>query len=169
MATLFLIGFMGSGKSTIGRQLANKLNYRFIDLDKFIEDENNLTISELFETKGENEFRIIERNALQSLISKENTIVACGGGTACYFNNIELMNSHGISIYIKMSPKMLADRLIDAKQARPLIKGKNKDELLIYIVSELEKREDFYHKAQYTIKGKSIDINELAHFLNDKI
>jgi len=169
MATIYLIGFMGSGKSTIGKQLAAKLNYSFIDLDKYIEESNGFTINELFEIKGEKEFRNNEFNALKKIAGTPNAVIACGGGTPCYYNNMELMNSTGITIYIKMSAKMLADRLKNSKTERPLVANKNDEDLLDYINKTLEKREDFYHQATYTVKGKDINIKELQSFLSDKI
>ncbi len=169
MAKLFLIGFMGCGKSTIGKQLASKLNYNFIDLDNFIEQENNLSINEIFENKGENEFRKIETNALKKIVSIPNSIVSCGGGTPCYYGNVDLMLNNGTVIYVKMSAKMLVNRLINAKNQRPLIQNKNKEELLEYVSAKLTEREIFYQKANYTVKGKNFDVNEFATFLADNI
>jgi shikimate kinase len=169
MATIYLIGFMGSGKSSVGKQLAAKLNYSFVDLDKYIEESNGISINEIFEIKGEKEFRNIEFNALKKLAGTKNTLIACGGGTPCYFDNMELMNSTGITLYINMSAKMLADRLKNSKKERPLVANKNDEDLLDYISKTLEKREYFYTQANYTVKGKNLDVKELVDFLVDKI
>lgn len=169
MAKFFLIGYMGSGKSTAGEKLAAKLNYDFIDLDKFIESEYKQTIPEIFATKGEKEFRAMEHNALKKLIEKNNLVIACGGGTPCYYENIELMNNNGVTVYIKMSVDMLVSRLMNAKVKRPLIENKTEKELHAFVNRQLEKREDIYHQAQYTVKGKDLDINELAKFVKEQV
>lgn len=166
MTKIFLTGYMGSGKSTAGKKLAAKLGFEFIDLDKFIEEECGQTISEIFSEKGENEFRALEHNALKKLINKNNIVVACGGGTPCYYGNMELMNNNGITIYLKMSSEALASRLIKAKDKRPLIEGKTEEELKNYINEHLEKREDIYHQAQYIVKGKNLDVDELVDFVS---
>jgi shikimate kinase len=163
---IFLTGYMGSGKSTAGKKLAAKLNFEFIDLDKFIESECGQTISEIFDTKGENEFRALEHNALKKLIIKDNLVIACGGGTPCYYGNMELMNNNGITIYLKMSADTLASRLANAKGKRPLLENKTEAELKEYITEHLEKREDIYHQAQYIVKGKNLNVDELVEFVS---
>ncbi|MCW3085417.1 MAG: shikimate kinase [Bacteroidetes bacterium] len=166
MAILFLIGYMGSGKSTAGKKLAAKLQVEFVDLDKFIETETGESINAIFANKGENEFRALENNALKKLINEnKDRVIACGGGTPCYYGNMELMNNHGISIYLKMSADALASRLINAKDKRPLLANKNEEELRNFITEHLEKREDIYHQAQYIVKGKNLNVDEMVDFL----
>jgi shikimate kinase len=169
MAKIYLIGYMGSGKSTSGVQLASKLGYQFIDMDKFIEAEHTLSIPQIFEKKGEAEFRKMEHNALKKLIDKDNIVIACGGGTPCYYGNMDLMNETGITVYIKMSVDALISRLITAKEERPLLKNKTQEELNAFITEQLEKREDFYHKAQYIVKGKNLKVNELVDFIREQL
>jgi shikimate kinase len=169
MAKLFLIGYMGSGKSTVGEKLAAKLKYDFIDMDKFIETECGTTIPEIFADKGEAAFRAIENNALKKLIEKENVVIACGGGTPCYYDNVELMNKNGLTVYIKMSVDTLISRLSTGKDKRPLIANKSDKELKEFITRQLEKREDFYHKAQFTVKGKDLKVEELASFVKEQV
>jgi len=169
MSKIFLTGYMGSGKSSTGKLLASQLDYNFIDLDKFIEKEFKMTIPEIFSSKGEKEFRAMEHNALKKLIDKDNLVVACGGGTPCYYNNMELMNNHGNTVYLKMSADSLVHRLMDAKDKRPLVANKSEAELRVFVNRQLEKREDFYHQAQYTVKGKDLDIDELVQFVKDKV
>jgi shikimate kinase len=165
MTKIFLIGYMGSGKSTAGKKLAAKLGFEFIDLDKFIEEETGTTIPEIFKNKGEAEFRALEHNALKKLITKEKIVVACGGGTPCYYGNMELMNNNGTTIYLKMSVDSLVSRLINAKNKRPLIDNKSAEELRSYITENLEKREDIYHQAHYIVKGKNLNVDELVDFV----
>lgn len=165
MTKIFLIGYMGSGKSTAGKKLAAKLGFEFIDLDKFIECETGKTIPEIFDEKGEAEFRALEHNALKKLITKECIVVACGGGTPCYYGNMDLMNNNGTTIYLKMSADSLASRLLNAKDKRPLIENKTEEELRSFITEHLEKREDIYHQAQYIVKGKNLNVDELVDFV----
>jgi shikimate kinase len=170
MAKIFITGYMGSGKSTAGKKLASELGYEFIDLDHFIESEYKQTIPEIFASKGEKEFRSMENNALKKVLEKKkDVVVSCGGGTPCYFNNMELMNNNGITIYLKMSVDALVNRLIHAKEKRPLIENKTEPELRAFIARQLEKREDQYHQAQFTIKGKNLDVDELVAFVRESV
>lgn len=169
MAKFFLTGYMGSGKSTVGEKLAAKLKYDFIDLDKLIESDYKQSIPEIFATKGEKEFRAMEHNTLKRVIEKNNVVVACGGGTPCYYDNMELMSNNGVTVYIKMSVDTLVDRLTNAKEKRPLIENKTAPELRSFIKRQLEKREDIYHKAQYTVKGKDLNVDELALFVKEQV
>ncbi|HLC83334.1 MAG TPA: shikimate kinase [Bacteroidia bacterium] len=169
MAKIFLTGYMGSGKTSAGKTLATQLGYEFIDLDKFVEQEYKMTIPEIFSSKGEKEFRAMEHNALKKVIEKENTVVACGGGTPCYYNNMELMNNNGTTVYLKMSADSLVNRLMNAKDKRPLILNKDEKQLREFVNRQLEKREDTYHKAQYTVKGKDLNVKELAAFVKEQI
>jgi len=169
MAKFFLTGYMGSGKSTAGKKLSAKLGYEFIDLDKLIETEYQQTIPEIFASKGEKEFRAMEHNALKKVMEKENIVVACGGGTPCYYNNMELMNNHGNTVYLKMSADSLVSRLLNAKDKRPIIANKTEKELREFVTRQLEKREDFYHQAQYVVKGKDLNVDELVLFVKEKV
>lgn len=169
MARIFLTGYMGSGKSTAGKTLATQLGYEFIDLDKFIEQETKMTIPEIFKEKGEKEFRGLEHNLLKKVIEKENVVVACGGGTPCYYNNMELMNNNGATVYLKMSADALVNRLLNAKDKRPLILNKDEKQLREFVSRQLEKREDIYHQAQYTVKGKDLNVKELAAFVKEQV
>ena len=160
---------MGSGKSSIGKVLATQLGCDFIDLDLFIEKEYQMTIPQIFSTKGEKEFRAMEHNALKKVIEKNNIVVACGGGTPCYYNNMELMNNNGNTVYIKMSADALVKRLLTLKDKRPLIENKSEEELRVFVKRQLEKREDAYHQAQYIVKGKDLNVNELADFIREQV
>jgi shikimate kinase len=144
---LYLVGYMGSGKTTIGKLLAEKLNRSFIDMDEFIENRYRKTIATIFEEKGENGFREIELRVLQETAGFENVVISTGGGLPCFFDNMEVMNRTGITIYLKASVDELVRRLNFDKQKRPLIKGKNPEELRAFIETNLEKRESFYNRA----------------------
>ena len=158
---VFLIGFMGSGKSTVGKKLAKKLNYNFIDLDAAIEKQENCTISQIFENKGETFFREIERKLLINLLAKDKTVIACGGGTPCFYDNLELMNKAGLTIYIKLSVEALLNRLVMAKQSRPLIKNMVPAQLKSYIQNQLLIREPIYQMAKVNCNGINVNLTQL--------
>ncbi|MCG8581831.1 MAG: shikimate kinase [Bacteroidales bacterium] len=145
---IFLVGFMGSGKSTLGRRLKTELGWDFIDLDDYFEMRFNTTIKQFFAEYGEDAFRKAERKMVSEVAAKEKTIIATGGGAPCYFDNMQLMNEFGLTIYIKLSVETLAGRLSSPKQVRPLIAGKSGEELKTYISQKLAEREPFYNKAQ---------------------
>ena len=161
MALFFMIGYMGCGKSTSAKKMARTLGYTFIDLDAFIEKNQQQTVSALFASKGEAAFRAIEHQALQQLLQLENTIIACGGGTPCFYDNMQLMNSKGITIYIQMEAEALVSRLINARQKRPLIANKTESELLAFVTEQLKIRSTFYEQAQYVVRGLNLRINKL--------
>lgn len=164
---VFLIGYMGCGKSTVGKKLASKLKYNFIDVDSTIEDLTNKPVSQIFEDEGEHAFRQLEHSIIVSLCSRTNTVIATGGGAPCFHNNMELMNAHGITVYLKMHPKSLAERIISSKTERPLIKYVSNDELPAFITQHLNDREAFYKRARLTIQGESLKIDELVQRIKD--
>ncbi len=156
---------MGSGKTTIGRKLAKYINYSFIDLDAYIENKFHITISQIFKEKGNLGFRKIEQQCLKEVSEFENTIISTGGGTPCYFNNINIINETGISVYLKLSPDNLFLRLNKSKYNRPLITDKTDEELIDFINSELNKREKFYNQAKIIADNKNWTINDYIEAL----
>ena len=164
---IFLIGFMGSGKSTLGAQLARRIGYQFLDMDQLIEETAEMSIPEIFDEHGEEVFRKWEHDILLELCQLEKLVVSTGGGVPCHSGNMDLMNSHGSTIYLKMSPETLLARLIRSRTERPLIKGKSEPELLDYIKSLLENREEFYLQASHVVDGLNINARELATLVQD--
>ncbi|HJE89197.1 shikimate kinase [Rikenella microfusus] len=163
---IFLIGFMGSGKTTLGKPLAARLGYRFIDLDKAIEEGEGSTVGEIFAVRGEAHFRTLEHKYLQNIVSHGgDLVVSTGGGTPCFGGNMELMNASGVTVYFKLSPAMLADRLSAAKVCRPLLAGKSPEELLRYIVDTLAVREAYYGRANVVVANPSRDVAKLVAIL----
>lgn len=144
---IFLIGYMGVGKTTVGKVLSKKLGYQFIDLDNYIENRFRKTIQEIFDVKGEDKFRGIEREMLSEVATFEKVVIATGGGTPCFYDNIDVMNKQGITIYIKASVEQLVSRLLASKNVRPIIKGKSPEELKDFVKTHLAEREPFYAKA----------------------
>ena len=162
---IFLIGYMGCGKSTMGRMLSQNLNIAFIDLDKYIEEKYFKTIPQIFEQEGEDEFRRKEQAALKEVADFEDVIVATGGGAPCFFNNIDVMNEAGLCVFLDVDTAELANRLIHSKTERPLIKGKSPEELEDFIEGMMIRRRPFYEKAKCILKGKEI----LPEHVIDKI
>jgi shikimate kinase len=165
---IFLIGFMGSGKTTLGRKLANHLGYEFIDLDHKLEQKVELSIAEYFSLFGEDAFRKLESEILKKTVYPENAIVSTGGGLPCFFDNMDWMKEHGKTVYIKLSPKTLADRLEKGKEDRPLLQEKHGDALIAFIEQKLAEREDFYSKASIVADGLSLTAERLAQILATK-
>ncbi len=165
---IFLIGFMGSGKSSIGKKLAGKLEYEFFDVDNVIEKNTGKTISEIFSEEGEGSFREYEQQALLQLSNKKNAVIATGGGTPCFHNNMQMIKKTGISVYIKRSPEYLKKILKQSKQNRPLVASKSADELDHYIFDMLIKREPYYLKADYTIENEDTNIESIVSALLKK-
>lgn len=162
---IFLIGFMGSGKSTLGAQLARRLDYQFVDMDQLIEDTAEMSIPEIFDEHGEKVFRKWEHDILRELCQGENMVVSTGGGVPCHSGLMDLMNSKGTTIYLKLSPEALLSRLMRSRTERPLIKGKSERELREFIKSKLKEREEFYLKASRVVDGLNMTAESLARLL----
>lgn len=163
MIRIILIGYMGAGKTTLGKVLAQELQIQFYDLDWYIEERYHKTIAQIFAERGEEGFREIERNMLHEAAEFENVVLACGGGTPCFFDNMAYMNQQAQTVYLKATPEVLVQHLRMGKTERPLLKGKNEEELMLFIRESLEKRTPYYHQAQYTF-----DVNLLNNPENIK-
>jgi shikimate kinase len=146
--TIFLIGFMGCGKSHHGKKLAELWDYSFIDLDDWIVDKARMSIPILFREKGEAYFRQLEAKALRALGQNQNTVIACGGGAPCFHQNITWMNQHGITIFIDTSEELIYERVMRKPKKRPLLEGKSQEELQLFIQSKLQDRRYYYEQAQ---------------------
>lgn len=148
---LYLTGFMGVGKTTLGKRLALALKMPFIDTDKLVEQLAGKTIEQIFETLGESAFRKMETDALLNIKNETPAVIATGGGLPCYNQNMDFMNKHGLTVYIKAEPEFIYSRLIKAKKPRPLIKSLNKDELLAFIGQKLSERKGYYEMSKVQI------------------
>ncbi len=146
-----LIGYMGSGKTTIGKDLAKALGYEFIDLDLYIENKNSLSVSEIFEQFGELGFRKREREALHQVLHNTNIVLSVGGGTPVYYDNIDYINLHSESFYLRVQLPQLVKRLELKKDSRPLIAHLENEQLTEFIAKHLFERNPFYQKAKHTI------------------
>jgi shikimate kinase len=163
---IFLIGFMASGKTTLGSELAEMMGFQFIDLDDFLEAKYKKSIKILFEIEGEEQFRLLENEALREVAAMDGDIVvASGGGTSCFYNSIDFMNKHGITVYIKVEVAELLARLIDSKKNRPLLWGKTPEELNEYIIRVLDERQKYYERARLTVEFPNFNVQQLASTL----
>jgi shikimate kinase len=164
---IFLIGFMGCGKSTLGKKLAKKMSYSFIDLDKEIEISKNESIQDIFDKDGESFFRDFETSWLNNY--KGNySIISLGGGTPCFNKNMELINSIGTSIYLKMKSSSLTTRLHNSKQKRPIIEKYKDDKIKLEenIIEMLSIREPYYNQANLTFKGSYMTDSKIELIIN---
>jgi shikimate kinase len=167
MAKVFLIGFMGSGKTTFGKFLAKKTGNDFFDLDEYIENKYDKRITELFAEFGEDGFRKIERECLHEIPVSDNCFIATGGGTPCFFDNMEYMNRAGETVYLRTSVQELFERLALSEVKRPLIAGKTPEELEGYISDALSKREIHYMKSKYILDTDLLNPNNILESYYD--
>ncbi|MEI6556222.1 MAG: shikimate kinase [Paludibacter sp.] len=159
MNRIFLIGYMGSGKTTIGKLLAERLNYTFIDMDTHIEENQFKSVSHIFEELGEEKFRLLEQQCLHEVSGFENVVIATGGGAPCFFDNMDYMKQHGLTVYLKLSAEQLAMRLESSRaNKRPLLANRKGKELQVFISEGLAKREQFYNNAHISAVGSDEEI-----------
>jgi len=157
MIRIFLIGYMGAGKTTLGKAFARDLNISFVDLDWYIEERYHKTVGELFAEMGESGFRELEKMMLHEVGEFEDVIISTGGGTPCFFNNMDYMNEHGTTVFLEASPSVLHKRLCVATQSRPILQGKTEKELYDFIVEKLAERMQYYSLAQYTFNADELE------------
>ena len=164
MRRIILIGYMGAGKTTVGKALAKELHMPFYDLDWYIESRMHKTVKAIFDERGEAGFRKIEHNMLHEVAEFEDIIISCGGGTPCFFDNIDYMNRQGETVYLKATPEVLYGHLKMGKTIRPLLLNKTADEVQVFIREQLTQREPYYSKAKYVL-----DVNLLDDYEKIKI
>ena len=157
---VFLTGFMGSGKSYTGRHLAKRLNYPFMDMDRYIEVQEGRSISEIFETDGEAAFREMERNVLHQLHPPLDMVVSTGGGLPCHGDNMAFMNEIGLTIFLDIDKEVLVDRLLNGRNRRPLLKGMNEYDLGFFYDEKMKERRPFYEQAAFQFRHQQLDILE---------
>ena len=164
MRRIIIIGYMGAGKTTVGKTLAQELNLPFYDLDWYIESRMRKTVKEIFDERGEEGFRLIEHNLLHEVAEFEDVIISCGGGAPCFYDNIDYMNQQGDTVYLKATPEVLYGHLKMGKSVRPLLQNKTSEEVKVFINEQLQVRDPFYSKAKYTL-----DVNLMDNYEKIKI
>ena len=162
MTRIIIIGYMGAGKTTVGNALSRQLGIPFYDLDWYIETRMHKSVAQIFEEKGEEGFRKIEYNMLHEVAEFENVIISTGGGTPCFFDNMDYLNQQGDTIYLKATPEVLYAHLKMGRTVRPLLLNKTPEQMQAFISEQLSLREPFYSKARHTL-----DVNLLDNY--DKI
>ena len=157
MTRIFLIGYMGAGKTTLGKAFARAMGLAFVDLDWYIEERFHKTVRQIFSERGEEAFRELEKRMLHETGEFEDVVISVGGGTPCFFDNMEYMNGVGETVFLDVDTKVLFRRLKVAKQQRPLLADKTDEELMTFIVEALQKRLPFYAKAKYVFNGEKLE------------
>lgn len=172
---IFLLGFMGSGKSFCGKTIASAYGVSFYDLDKEIETLHKKSIEELFATEGEFKFRTIESSALKDLVLRTavsdkgiDAVVSCGGGTPCFHDNMQFMNEKGLTVWLNPPLETIIGRLVSGKSHRPLIKNLKDEELGHYIEHKLKERKVFYEKAKLHYHGNACALEEINNYLKNE-
>lgn len=160
MKRIIIIGYMGSGKTTVGHALSQELGLPFYDLDWYIETRMHRTVKQIFDEKGEEGFRKIEHNLLHEVAEFEDVIISCGGGTPCFFDNIDYINRQGETVYLKCTTDVLYKHLKMGKTVRPLLLNKTPDEVKTFIEAQLKQREPFYTKAKHIVDVSLMDNKE---------
>lgn len=155
--TIFLIGYMASGKTTLGRALAKEMGIDFIDLDFYIEQRFHTSVKEIFAREGESRFREIERNMLREVGEMCDVVISCGGGTPCYFDNMDWMNERGKTIWLRASVERIVERLIKGGDKRPIVVGKSEDELRSFVETHLKEREWAYSQAGMQVGSDKLE------------
>lgn len=162
---IILIGFMASGKSTLGKKLANKLNIPFVDSDQKIEELTGKNIEAIFHEKGEEVFRQLEKEFIKSFPFPESCILSTGGGMPCFNDNIDLLKKKGVVFYLQRPAKEIVNRLLNAKEKRPLVEGKTEAQLLEYIETTLKEREEFYLQAHHVLEREEQTVDEIIELM----
>ncbi len=162
MKPVFLIGYMGCGKTTLGVELAQQMDLTYIDLDEYIEVLQGMSIVDIFNNMGEKRFRELESEALHDVAAMNDVIVGCGGGTPCHNDNMTMMNDAGTTVWLTTSPQRLTARLVlpEQKCKRPIILALNNDEVLDFVISELAVRTPYYQQAKLTFDSTDIETAE---------
>ena len=164
---VYLIGYMASGKSNLGRLLAANLGYKFIDLDYLFEERYRISVLDFFEKYDEGAFRTIERSLLLETTVIEDVIVSTGGGTPCSFDNMDVIKNSGVSIYLFWNVPALVRRLALVKRKRPLLKNIRPEEMEEKVTSHLTQREFYYNQADYKVNGEDVDVASLADMVKN--
>lgn len=157
MQRIILIGYMGAGKTTVGKQLADNLGLMFYDLDWYITSRMHRTVAQIFEESGEEGFRKMEHNMLHEVAEFENVVLSCGGGTPCFFDNMDYLNQQGETVYLKATPEVLYAHLKMGKTVRPLLLNKTPEEVKAFVKEQLAQREPYYLKAKHVLDVNLLD------------
>ena len=166
---IYLVGYMGAGKTTTARRLANQLGWQVVDTDALFEEKYKISVNDFFNKYDEPLYRKLESDVLKGTENLENVVVSTGGGTACYFDNMDWMNNHGITIFLCISPQAAVDRVIHSRHKRPLVEGKSEEELTEFVNQHYASRKPFYEDAQIIVKSENLDLDDLMKVIKEKL
>ena len=169
MNRIYIVGYMGAGKTTAARRLANHLGWGVVDTDAMFEEKYKISVCDFFNKYDEPLYRKLESEVLKSTADLENVVISTGGGTACYFDNMEWMNQHGLTVFLRISQKAVVDRLVHAKRKRPLAEGKTEAELTEFVNRHYTSRLPFYEQAKITVKAEDLDLEGLMGMIEDYV
>lgn len=168
MNRIYIVGYMGAGKSTTARRLAHRLGWEVVDTDDMFEAKYKISVCDFFQKYDEPLYRKLESEVLKETETLENVVVATGGGTACYFDNMEWMNAHGLTVFLRISEQAAVDRLLHAKRKRPLAIGKSEEELDAFVKQHYAERLPFYEQALLTVKAEDLDLDNLIRLVENE-
>ena len=166
---IYLVGYMGAGKTTTARRLASQLGWQVVDTDALFEEKFKISVNDFFNKYDEPLYRKLESDVLKETESLENVVVSTGGGTACYFDNMDWMNQHGLTVFLRISPQAAVDRVLHSRHKRPLAIGKSEAELTEFVAQNYASRMSFYEKAHITIKSENLDLEGLTQTVKDNL
>ena len=159
---------MGAGKTTTAKRLANRLGWEVVDTDALFEEKYHISVDDFFQKYDESLYRKLESQVLKETEHLEHTVISTGGGTACCFDNMEWMNQHGLTVFMRISPEAAVDRIIHSRHKRPLAKGKSEDELLAFVNQHYTARMPYYELAKITVKSENLEIENLVQLIKDE-
>lgn len=162
MDRIYIVGYMGAGKTTTARRLAQHMGWEVVDTDALFEEKYRISVHDFFNKYDEPLYRKLEAEVLKETENLVHVVVSTGGGTACYFDNMDWMNRHGTTVFLRISEKAVVDRLLHAKRKRPLSDGKSEEELKAFVSRHYAERLPYYEKAQITVKAEDLDLEGLA-------
>ncbi len=152
---------MGAGKTTAAKRLANRLGWEVVDTDALFEEKYRISVDDFFQKYDEPLYRKLESEILKSTENFNKTVISTGGGTACYFDNMDWMNQHGLTVFMRVSPASAVDRVLHSHHKRPLVRGKSEEELMEYVNWHYASRMPFYEQARITVKSENLDLESL--------
>lgn len=167
MDRIYIVGYMGAGKTTAARRLAQRMGWEVVDTDALFEGKYKISVNDFFNKYDEPLYRKLESEVLKATESLDHVVVSTGGGTACFFDNMDWMNQHGLTVFLRISPQAAVDRVIHSRHKRPLVEGKSEEELTEFVNQHYASRLPFYEQARITAKSEDFDIESLMEAIKD--
>ena len=161
MDRIYIVGYMGAGKTTAARRLAQRMGWEVVDTDALFEEKYKISVNDFFNKYDEPLYRKLESEVLKATESLDHVVVSTGGGTACFFDNMDWMNQHGLTVFLRISPQAAVDRVIHSRHKRPLVEGKSEEELTEFVNQHYASRLPFYEQARVIVKSEDLDLDAL--------